>query len=247
MSSGQNPRYFRQLILPEFGETAQAKLKKSTVLIAGAGGLGSPAALYLAAAGVGRLIICDHDRVELSNLNRQILHGTSDIGSFKSDSAEQTLSALNSEILIESHASTLDQKNIRELAAGADVILDCLDNIETRLVLNTYSIEQNVAIIHAGVDGWTGQLSFLHPPETPCLACLFEEAEDGQGPTPILGAIAGIVGSTQALEAIRYLTGQADTLKNVLLHFDGLNMEWNRIDISKNLSCKACSLQTTSK
>lgn len=247
MSSGINSRYFRQLILPEFGEKKQAKLKNSSVLIAGAGGLGSPAALYLAAAGVGRLIVCDHDKVELSNLNRQILHGTGDIGRNKSESALQSLSDLNNDIQIETHSLTLDQKNIRELAAGVDLMLDCLDNIKTRLVLNAYSIEQNVAIIHAGVDGWTGQLSFLHPPETPCMACLFEEAEDDRGPTPILGAIAGIVGSTQALEAIRYLTGQADTLKNTLLYFDGLNMDWNRVEIRKNLTCKACSQLTPSK
>ncbi len=185
MSIGNNSRYFRQLILPEFGEKGQAKLKKSSVLIAGAGGLGSPAALYLAAAGVGRLIICDHDHVELSNLNRQILHGTSDIGNDKSESAKQSLSELNSEILVESHSLTLDQKSIRELATGVDLILDCLDNIKTRMVLNSFSIQQNIPIIHAGVDGWTGQITFLHPPETPCMACLFEDSsEDTRIPYP---------------------------------------------------------------
>lgn len=241
MSSSLKSRYFRQEILPGFGVEAQAKLKASKVFIVGAGGLGSPAALYLAAAGVGHLIICDFDRVELSNLNRQILHAGSDLGKLKAESALQSLTDLNDEIKIECHSENLNEQNISRLAAGADIMLDCLDNISTRLLLNTWSIKKNIPIVHGGVEGWTGQISFLHPPLTPCMSCLFEDVEDRQDPAPVLGAVAGIVGAAQALEAIKYLTGTADVQKNTLLFFDGFLMEWTRVEARKKPECKACS------
>lgn len=234
-------RYLRQIILPEFGEKGQEKLKNSKVLIVGAGGLGGPVALYLTAAGVGHIIICDKDVVDLSNLNRQILHNTNNLNSKKSDSALKTLNDLNPNIKVETFNVSITENNIAKYATGVNIVIDCLDNIKTRLVLNNYSIQTNIPIMHAGVEGWNGQLSLIHPPETFCLQCIFEGAEDSEKPKPILGAMAGIIGSLQALETIKYLTGIGENLKNKLAYYDALKMEWFKITMTKNDNCKWCS------
>lgn len=244
MTEDEQTRYFRQLILPGFGEAEQEKLKGSAVLVVGAGGLGSPASLYLAAAGIGRLVICDHDRVELSNLNRQVLHGTGDLGVLKTDSAGRVLSGLNPEIIVETHAVTLDPTSIHEIGKGIDVIVDCLDNIPTRLVLNDFSIDLGIPLVHGGIEGWSGQVTLLHPPETPCLACLFEKPGPADGPAPVLGAVPGIIGATQALEVIKYITGLPGILKNRMLYFDGLGMEWSSFEIRKRTDCGKCGTLT---
>jgi adenylyltransferase/sulfurtransferase len=233
-------RYFRQLLLPEFGEKAQEILGRSSVLIAGAGGLGSPAALYLAAAGVGRLVICDHDLVELSNLNRQILHGTTDLGNPKTESASRVLSNLNNEIHIEVHPVRLDPESVEKVAKGVDVVVDCLDNVATRQVLNHYSIQHRIPLVHGGIEGWSGQVTLLHPPETACMNCLFTRMEERSGPAPVLGAVAGLIGTIQALEVIKYLTGMPGTLKNQMLHFDGFHMEWTKVEIGRREDCEKC-------
>ncbi len=239
LSEKEQTRYLRQLILPEFGEEGQLKIKNSKVLIIGAGGLGGPVSYYLAAAGVGHLIICDRDKVELSNLNRQILHGTNDIDVSKADSAHETLSNLNPSITVETHEVAVDDSNIAKYAEGVDVIVDCLDNVPSRFVINRYSIETGTAVVHAGIDCWTGQLTLLNPPHTPCVNCLFDGAEEDGKPKPVLGAVAGVIGTMQALETINYLTGR-ETFKNKLMFFDAHTMEWVKMDLHKNPDCSIC-------
>lgn len=233
-------RYNRQLILPGFGERAQQKLKASSVFVAGAGGLGAPVCYYLAAAGVGNLIVVDYDTVELSNLNRQILHGTSDIDAPKVQSAMEVLSDLNPDINIKVHQVKIDDETIKNLAKNADIIVDCLDNLKTRYVLNRFSIENNVPVMHAGIEAWSGQLTLMVPGKTPCFHCLFSGDEDRDEPKPVLGAVAGVIGTTQALEVLKYLIGGENNLTNKLLFFDALSMEWTKININKNPLCEAC-------
>ncbi|TAL37142.1 MAG: HesA/MoeB/ThiF family protein [Spirochaetes bacterium] len=232
-------RYARQMIIPGWGEAAQEKLARATVFIAGCGGLGSPVSLYLAAAGVGTIIVCDSDSVEITNLNRQLLHDFSRIGTPKSDSAFKTLSALNAEISIVPVREKITKKNAASLIRGAGLIMDCLDNFETRHILNLVSVREGIPLVHAGIEGMQGQVTFLQPPLTPCLAC-FQPESPGKKAVPVLGATAGILGSLQALEAIKYITGLGTTLANRLLFWDGAEIRWASISISRNPKCKVC-------
>jgi adenylyltransferase/sulfurtransferase len=237
----RNKRYERQILLPELGKKGQEALGKATVLIAGAGGLGGPASMYLAGAGVGRLIICDNDQVELSNLNRQILYNTKELGKSKASTAGKILEDLNPDIRVETHPLRLDRNNIGKIAGDVDVIADCLDNIQGRMELNHWCIKEGIPMVHAGIEGWNGQITFLHPPYTPCVACLFSEKEEQEGPVPVLGALPGVFGSMQALEVIKYLSGQDGLLKNRMLLFDGLSMQWSEAAIGKLEDCPVCS------
>ena len=239
LSSDELERYKRQILLKDDFGFNQNRLKESTVFIAGAGGLGSPAALYLAAAGIGRLIISDFDRLSLSNLNRQILHSTSAIGQLKTESAKKRLADLNPEITIETRTAKIDG-DASEMLAGTDIIIDCLDNIEARWVLNDFSLKSGTPIVHGGINGYAGQISFIAPPETACLRCIFPENYKPEGPIPVIGAIAGLIGSMQAMEAVKYLTGSGDLLKNKLLIIDGLSWEFSNIALEKNPECRAC-------
>lgn len=228
------------LLEKDFGFNQQ-KLSESTVFIAGAGGLGSPAAFYLAAAGVGRIIICDNDTIDISNLNRQILHSTGRLGIKKCESAASVLSDLNPEIIIEPK-NVFIEGDPSELIDGADIIIDCLDNIEARYVLNSYSIKTGTPIVHGGINGYAGQISFIAPPETACIRCIFPEPYANNTPIPVLGATAGIIGSMQAMEAIKYLTGSGELLKNQLYIIDGFTLESEKLQLEKNPLCRACSV-----
>lgn len=239
LSDKEQQRYQRQLLLPDFGASSQLLLKQSKVLVVGAGGLGGPVAYYLAAAGVGHLVICDNDVVEESNLNRQILHSTSRIGLAKSDSADASLKDLNPEIVIESHNVFVDEKNIAVLAKGADIIVDCLDNITTRMHINAFAVKTGTPIMHGGIEEWTGQITLVQPGQTLCLNCLFEGAEDTSTPKPVLGAVAGVIGTTQALETLKFLMNKSNLAGN-LLYFDGMNLEWTKIPVQRNNDCPVC-------
>ncbi|WP_430934199.1 HesA/MoeB/ThiF family protein [Saccharicrinis sp. 156] len=239
LSEKEHIRYQRQLILPQFGTEAQEKLKNAKVFVAGAGGLGAPVCYYLAAAGVGHLVVCDRDKVELSNLNRQILHSTKKIGTPKSDSAFDTLNTLNPEINIVPFNETIDNNSIAKMANSAHIMVDCLDNILTRRVLNRYSIKKNIPIMHAGIDGWNTQLTLINPPHTPCINCLFDDAKDSTEPKPVLGAVAGIAGTLQALETIKYIVGTND-ISNTLIYLDSITLEFSKISIEKNKNCSVC-------
>ena len=234
-------RYTRQIMLPEWGAAGQARLQAATVLVAGAGGLGSPAALYLAAAGVGRLRICDRDHVELTNLNRQILHPADRLGHAKAASAQQTLAAINPTIVVEAVEAALDEQNVDQIAAGVDLIVDCLDNYPTRRALNRHSVLRRIPLVHGAVSGMYGQLSFFHPPATGCLACLIPgDPPQSPQPEPAVGAVCGLVGSLQALEAIKFLLGMEATLKNRLLSVDGFDLAFETFELKRAPACPVC-------
>ena len=240
LSKAEIIRYNRQLLINGWGNEAQERLKQSTVFVAGVGGLGSPLLYYLAVAGIGTLKICDFDKIDLSNLNRQILHTENEIGILKVDSAYNTLINANPNITIIKVNEKLGEKNTPKIVGDADIIVDCLDNFYTRQILNETSVKKSIPMIHAGVSGFIGQITFIHPPDTPCLACFFPDKAKKEI-TPIVGATAGILGSLQALEVIKYLTGIGENLKNKLLFWDGLEMNFKTIKLQKNCNCKICS------
>jgi molybdopterin/thiamine biosynthesis adenylyltransferase len=251
LTDREKERYARQLVLPGWGEKGQLRLKASTAFVAGAGGLGSAVVLYLAAAGVGCIRVCDRDRVELSNLNRQILHTERGIGTRKSASARKAVAHLNRDVQVVPLAVELTPGNARELAAHADILLDCLDNVTSRLVLNRLSVDSSLPLVHAGVRGLGGQLAFLHPPATACLACFLQEStaeEPAARPAaltssltlPILGAVAGTLGCLQALEALKYLAGTGENLRNRVIFLDGETMEFREVEITRNPDCRVC-------
>ena len=263
-------RYRRQLILPGWSEETQLLLKEATVFIAGAGGLGSSAAIYLAAAGVGTLRICDKGEVELSNLNRQILHSDPDVGKSKVRSAKRTLTVINPHLKIVTLAEEIKRTNISTLVGNARIMIDCLDNFPGRYVLNEYAVQSGIPLVHAGVYALSGQITFIQPPETPCLACIVPEippAPSGPSETaprsevtppseatpqsevtppseagifPVLGATVGILGSLEAMEAVKYLSGTGSLLKNRLLFIDGDTMLFQDINVARELKCPVC-------
>lgn len=232
-------RYKRQLLIDGWDEKAQEKLKESHVFIAGSGGLGSPLLMYLAVAGVGNLTVCDFDRVDLTNLNRQTLHNDRRIGMPKAESARVALVALNPTISITALEEKITGQNAERLTGRADILVDCLDNVDARHHLNAVAVKRHIPMVHAGITGLQGQITFLHPPETPCLACFFPERET-KGPIPVLGATPGILGAMQAMETIKYLTGIGENLRNRLLFFDGMDMNFATVKIARNPRCRAC-------
>ncbi len=232
-------RYKRQLNIPGWDEDTQERLKKSSVFVAGAGGLGSPVLYYLAAAGVGHITICDRDRIEESNLNRQILYKSEDIGGFKAETASVRLSALNNTISI-SHVNSDIGSLEYSIISKCSLIIDCFDNFESRHILNRISLHNRVPMIHAGVSEFYGQVTFIQPGETPCLACFIPDYTPS-ATGGILGCVAGVIGSIQAVEAIKYLTGTGGLLKNRLLHIDLKTMSFAETRIKKNPECKICN------
>jgi len=236
----KDERYGRQIIIPEWGRKCQEKLSRSTVFIAGAGGLGSPAALYLAAAGVGTIRICDNGILERSNLNRQILYQESDIGKPKVFAAEKRLSRLNSTVAIVPVRKKITEKSIEECLGEADLIIDCLDNFTARYICNAAAVKMRVPFIHAGISGFSGQLSCFSPPETPCLNCLFPEISD-TGIVPVAGPTAGIIGSLEAMEAVKLLCGIGSSLKGRLMIWEGDIQRSEVIEIVRDPDCPVCS------
>lgn len=236
-------RYIRQTGIQGWGAEGQERLKNSTAFIAGAGGLGSAVLYYLASCGTGVLRICDYDTVEISNLNRQILHGQKDIGKTKTESALETLSELNPYIRIVPLKERLTPANADDLVGDADIILDCLDNFPARMIINRIAVNRSIPMVHAGISAFQGQLIFLHPPDTPCLACIFPK-EVPSKTTQVIGATAGIMGSLQALEAIKYLSGIGGNMKHRMLFFDGNDMSFETMKIVKNPDCTVCGSKT---
>jgi len=232
-------RYARQLATPGWGADGQRRLSGSHVFIAGAGGLGSAASIYLAAAGVGRLTICDTDRVDLSNLNRQILYTPADIGHEKAPTAAARLRALNPGIEVVPITREITPTSACDLVRGAGLILDCLDNIETRFALNRCSIATGVPMVYAAVSEFTGHLSFLRPPATPCLECFAPRTPPPVEPA-IPGCTAGVVGALEAMEAIKFLTGIGENLTGRLLVIEGAELRFDIVTIERDPTCSAC-------
>ena len=244
-SSEERKRYARHLDLPGFGGHAQEKLRAGRVMVIGCGGLGSPALFYLAAAGVGLLGLADSDIVDISNLQRQILHATPDIGRPKIESAVARLRALNPHVRLEPHAVRLDPSNARDLFAPYDLILDATDNYASKYLINDICMAMKKPFVHAGISAFCGQLLTVLPGKSACLRCLFPippptHTSDSPASAGPLGAVPGVVGSLQALEAIKFLTGVGALLTDTLLTFDGLEAEFKPLHANRNPACPAC-------
>jgi molybdopterin-synthase adenylyltransferase len=235
-------RYRRQIIIPGWGEEAQEKVKSARILLAGVGGLGSPIAYYLAAAGVGTLVLADEGKLELSNYNRQILYWETDLGVSKAEAAAERIYEFNRDIEVIPEHGKIDETSIGRLAEGADIIMDCLDNFATRYIINEYAVQNGVPFVHAGVSGFAGQLTFIAPPETPCLACIFPEVPE-QETVPVLGTTTGVVGSLSAMEACKYLAGIGENIKNKLIIWDGEEQIFDTVEITKSETCPVCGKQ----
>lgn len=232
-------KYIRQIML--FGEEGQEKLKKAKVLVAGVGGLGSPVSTYLAVAGIGKIILADFDSVELSNLNRQFLHHEKDVGREKIKSAEEKLLSLNPEIKVETIRKKITDENVDLVVPPCDLIIDALDNFDTRHVLNKLAVKRNIPFIHGAVSGFRGQATTIIPGKTPCLYCIFPTSFKKEV-FPILGTTPGVIGSIQANEAIKYLTGQGKLLENRLLLWDGLSCSFSELKVNKTENCPVCGV-----
>jgi adenylyltransferase/sulfurtransferase len=240
LSDSERERYKRQMMLPGWGEETQLLLRRKTAFIAGAGGLGSPVATYLAVAGVGRLVLCDFDAPEYSNLNRQILHDPTRLGVNKAVSAQISLRALNPDIEVVALPTRIDEDNVRALLEGADIVLDCMDNFPTRYLLGEACLELDIPLVHGAVWGLDGRLTFVHAPRTPCLRCLVPEAPPKEV-FPVLGATPGVIGCLQALEALKCLTGLGEPLAGQLLLFEGATVSFRKLRLRRDPSCPTCS------
>jgi len=239
LRESEKERYNRQIILNEWGEEGQKKVKGSKVFIAGAGGLGSSAAIYLAAAGVGCIRICDSGRVELSNLNRQILYTDKDIGEAKVKSAARKIEGINPDIETVALEKEIKKANIESLVSDSEIIIDCLDNFWTRYILNEYVVRKGIPLIHGGVYGMSGQITFIHTPFTPCLKCIFPVCPPG-GTFPVVGAAPGFIGCLQALEALKYITGIKTLIQNRLIIWEGSTGSFTEVFLKKQASCPVC-------
>ena len=247
----QKQRYNRHLILNGIGWQGQERLLLSRVLLVGVGGLGSPLALYLAAAGVGCLGLVDGDNVSLANLQRQVLHSTPDIGRLKVDSAAERIQSLNPDVKVERHPFFLSEENAMELIKGYDFIIDGSDNFATKYLVNDACVMLGKACCIGGISRFSGQL-MTHVPGSACYRCLFPEPPayrdvETCAAVGVLGSIPGILGTVQATECIKFLTGAGRLLTDAMLTFDALTMEWNRIDFPKNSTCSLCGSSPTIK
>jgi len=233
-------RYGRQIMIPQVGEKGQEKLKKAKVFIAEARGLGSPVSIYLTAAGVGHIRLVDHDKVDLTNLNRQVVHWTADVGRKKVESAQEKLNKLNPNVTVETLSVTISEENVSELVAGFDLIVDAMDNLPTRYLLNKTAIEHTVPFFHGAVNGFQGRAMTVIPGKTACLRCLY------RGPVPeskfpVIGVAPAVIACIQATEVIKYLVGIGDLLANRLLAYDGLNLKFTEFKVQRNPQCDHCA------
>ena len=228
------------MLLDDWGLEGQNKLKAASVFIAGAGGLGSPVAIYLAAAGIGKLRVCDYDTLEISNLNRQILHTHTRIGKYKALSAKTTLKRINPHVKVEAFYKKIDEESVAELVGDSAIIVDCMDNFPTRYILNKFAIGKKLPLVHGSIWGLEGRVATIHFPETACLSCIFPE-EPPSGTFPVAGVTPGVIGCLQATEVIKCLLGMGERLYNYLLVFDGKNMSFQKLKIRPDPECRACS------
>jgi molybdopterin-synthase adenylyltransferase len=240
--SDARERYLRQIAIEGFGEAGQERLSRARGLVAGAGGLGCAICTYLAAAGVGTLRVVDRGEVELSNLNRQVLYGTHDIGEAKSPALAARLRDLNPEVRFEALHTVISPDSVPVLLDGMDLVVDALDNLPTRYLLNKACLQKGLPLVHGAVHGFQGQAMTVIPGHGPCLMCLFGGAEH-TGLIPVLGTAPAIVGCIQATEAIKILTGLGSPLVGRLLLFDGLDMRFSEFEVARNPGCPHCGDQ----
>ena len=246
LTAEQRDRYSRHLLIPEIGADGQQKLLDAKVLLLGAGGLGSPTALYLAAAGVGTLGIVDDDEVDLSNLQRQVIHSTQRIGIPKVDSAEESIHALNPDVDVVKYPVRLDASNIMEIVSGYDVIVDGVDNFPTRYLLNDATVRLKIPVVSASILGFDGQLSVFAPYEGPCYRCLFREPPPAElapscGANGVLGVLPGTMGLLQATEVVKLIVGVGDPAIGRLLLYDALAATLSEVKVHRDPECPICS------
>jgi len=239
-------RYSRHLLLDDIGVEGQRRLLQSRVLIIGAGGLGSPAAMYLACSGVGSITIVDDDTVDLTNLQRQIMHNTASIGQAKVLSAQKTLCELNPTVQVQALQTRADAQLLQSLVTQADVVLDCCDNFQTRQAINAACVQQRVPLVSGGAIGMDGQIAVYDPRDdkAPCYACVFTPEvppEEARCATMgVLAPLVGVIGAMQALEALKLLAHTGTSLSGYLLMLDARSMEWTRLRVQKNPACSVC-------
>jgi molybdopterin/thiamine biosynthesis adenylyltransferase/rhodanese-related sulfurtransferase len=246
LSKEQRDRYSRHLLVPEIGVEGQLKLLNAKVLLLGAGGLGSPAALYLAAAGVGTIGIVDNDVVDVSNLQRQIIHSTDRVGISKVDSAEQTINGLNPDVKVVKHDLRMDASNIMDIVPGYDIVVDGLDNFPTRYLLNDASVRLGIPVVSASILGFDGQLSVFKPHDGPCYRCLYPvpppaELAPSCGANGVLGALPGVMGVLQAIEVVKLVTGSGEPLVGRLLLYEALSTSFTELKVRRDPDCPICS------
>ncbi len=246
LSTDQRARYSRHILLPEVGEEGQSALLGSRVLLVGAGGLASPAALYLAAAGVGTIGIIDFDVVDTSNLQRQILHSLDRVGQLKVESARERLTALNPDVKVEPYAERLSAANVLDVMGDYDVVVDGADNFPTRYLVNDASLHLRTPVVHGSIFRFEGQATVFTPYEGPCYRCLFREPPPPElapscAEAGVLGVLPGIIGSIQAMEVIKLLLGLGEPLKGRLLTYDSLDQEFRILHIRRDPACPACA------
>lgn len=232
-------RYDRQIIMEGIGKAGQEKLKQAKVVIAGAGGLGAPVSIYLAVAGVGTIRIIDHDRVILSNLNRQVLHWDEDIDRQKVDSATEKLKRLNPQINLEAVEELMTEANIAQLVDGFDLIVDGTDNLPTRYLLNKVAIENNIPFFHGAVYGFEGRAMTIIPGKSACLRCVYRGVIPEER-LPVIGVTPAVIGCIQATEVIKYIVGIGKLLSDRLLVYDGLSMQFTELLVKKDPNCEHC-------
>lgn len=230
-------RYERQIVMPEWGKAGQEKLKKAKVLVAGAGGLGSAILTHLAIAGVGKIRIIDGDKVELGNLNRQMLHADKDIGREKVDSAKERLESLNADIKIEAIGEVVAEENVFDLVADYPIV-DAMDNLPARHLLNRVAVRRNLPLFHGAVYGFEGRATTIIPGHTPCLRCLYQGILPGK--IPVVGVTPAVIGCIQATEVIKYILGIGELLTNRFLVYDGLSMNFSEAKLKKDPDCEEC-------
>ncbi|RLG27851.1 adenylyltransferase [Methanosarcinales archaeon] len=237
MTRARSERYNRQI--PLLGEDGQERIRDANVFIAGAGGLGSPSAIYLAAAGIGKMVIADFDRVNVSNLNRQILHWSDDVLRMKIDSTREKLVKINPDVEIEVIAEKIDEDNASELVGDSDLIVDAMDNFHARYLLNKVAIVRNIPLFHGAVHGFVGQVTTVIPGETACLRCIFPN-DPPEGVFPIIGATCGVVASIQVTEVLKYISSTGTLATNRLLFWDGAATTMSEIPVERDPECLDC-------
>ena len=246
MNDNQLLRYSRHILLPQIGYEGQEQLTQSHALVVGAGGLGAPTALYLAAGGVGQLTICDYDTVDLTNLQRQVIHTTQSVGTNKAVSAQQTLQAINPEVLVHTVQSRSTEAQFEALAAEADVVIDCSDNFSTRYTLNRICVKLRKPLVSGAAIGFEGQVTVfdMRNDTSPCYHCLFPDMGGEEGmrcaENGVFAPLVGMIGTTQAAEAMKLMLGLGESLQGRLLLLDVQAMEWRTIKLSRDPACKVC-------
>lgn len=243
-------RYARHIILQEVGGPGQRKIKDASALVVGAGGIGSPVLLYLAAAGVGRIGIIDNDVVDLTNLQRQIVHGTPDLDRPKTESAAEAIARINPHVAVEKHQATLTKDNALDLVGDYDIIVDGCDNFPTRYLVNDACVMKKKPLVEAGMLQFTGLLMTIQGGETACYRCVFEEPPP-PGTVPscaeagVLGAVAGVIGTLQATEVLKLITGAGEPLTNRMLQFDALALAFYEVKVTRRVECPVCGESPT--